>query len=341
MNRTVITIATEGASRHRKRQAPKGRAVDPALDEVRASLGTARARRDRLIEHLHPLQDRYGHLADRPTWRRWRARCAAVAGRGLRGRELLSPLRRRAQERRRRRAAALTVRVCDGLSCEMAGARDLLAQLPAMLGADVRVIAGALHRPLRAGAGGGSGPAPGGARELRRACSMRCGAAQPMAVPRAFHRPEAYRAAAATRCCATAPRAGAMSNRCCTTLEDTGLRGLGGAGFPAGRKWRIVRAEAGAAPDGGEHRRRRARHLQGPRLPRTRSAPLHRRHADRGLGGRHRAHLHLPARRVPRLPRAAARPSWRGCAAHPPIRRCRASNCGAAPAPTSAAKSRR
>ena len=47
-------------------------------------------------------------------------------------------------------------------------------------------------------------------------------------------------------------------------LEDSGLRGLGGAGFPAGRKWRIVRSEAGAAPDGGEHRRRRARHLQGP-----------------------------------------------------------------------------
>ena len=37
-------------------------------------------------------------------------------------------------------SAALTVRVCDGLSCEMAGAEELLARLPALLGAGVRVV---------------------------------------------------------------------------------------------------------------------------------------------------------------------------------------------------------
>ncbi len=47
-------------------------------------------------------------------------------------------------------------------------------------------------------------------------------------------------------------------------MEDSGLRGLGGAGFPAGRKWRIVRDQTRAAPDGRQHRRRRTRHLQGP-----------------------------------------------------------------------------
>ena len=54
---------------------------------------------------------------------------------------------------------ALTVRVCDGLSCEMAGAQDLLARLPALLGAEMRVIPAPVRRPLRAGAGGGGAPA--------------------------------------------------------------------------------------------------------------------------------------------------------------------------------------
>ena len=49
-------------------------------------------------------------------------------------------------------------------------------------------------------------------------------------------------------------------------MTDAGLRGLGGAGFPAGRKWQIVRAYHGAAPDDHQRRRGRARHLQGPLL---------------------------------------------------------------------------
>ena len=98
--------------------------------------------------------------------------------------------------------------------------------------------------------------------------------------------------------------ASATSRRFSTTMENSGLRGLGGAGFPAGRKWRIVRGEAGAAADGGEHRRGRTGHVQGSLLPRARPAPLPRGHADRRLGGGHRRDLHLPARRVRRLPRA-------------------------------------
>jgi hypothetical protein len=57
------------------------------------------------------------------------------------------------------------VRVCDGLSCEMAGARELLDRLPALLGRDVRVIGRALRRPLRTGAGRRGRPAPGAARQ--------------------------------------------------------------------------------------------------------------------------------------------------------------------------------
>ena len=93
----------------------------------------------------------------------------------------------------------------------------------------------------------------------------------------------------------------------------------------------------GAAPDGGQRRRRRARHLQGPHLPRERAAQVPRRHADRGLGGGGRAGLHLHARRIsgraedPAEPRS---PSSRRRALPSTPR----STCAAAPAPTSAAK---
>ena len=93
---------------------------------------------------------------------------------------------------------------------------------------------------------------------------------------------------------------------------------------------------ARAAPDGGQCRRGRARHLQGPPLPRHRSAPLPRRDADRRPCGRGGGGLHLPARRVP--DRAA-----RSCCARSPScrRAARRSICAAAPAPTSAARNRR
>ena len=57
---------------------------------------------------------------------------------------------------------------------------------------------------------------------------------------------------------------------------------------------------ARAAADGGQCRRGRARHLQGPALSRTRSAPFHRRDADRRLGGRSAGNLHLYPRRISR-----------------------------------------
>ena len=96
-------------------------------------------------------------------------------------------------------------------------------------------------------------------------------------------------------------------------MEASGLRGLGGAGFPAGRKWRIVRGGARAAPDGREHRRGRARHLQGPRLPGARPAPLPRRHADRRLGGGHRrASTSTCATNTTAAARCWSR-NWRAC----------------------------
>ena len=86
-------------------------------------------------------------------------------------------------------------------------------------------------------------------------------------------------------------------------LLAAGLRGLGGAGFPD-----RAQVDRGACPPRpalprGQRRRGRARHLQGPLLSRAHPAPDARGPADRRLGGRGGARLHLPARRIPRGPR--------------------------------------
>ncbi|MDP9108964.1 MAG: NAD(P)H-dependent oxidoreductase subunit E [Pseudomonadota bacterium] len=246
MNSIVIPIAVAGASKQRKRAAPKGRRVQPeALEQVRDLLGDGARRADLLIEYLHLINDRYGQLAT--------PHLAALAQElRLAQAEVYEvasfyhhfDVVREDADGTIAAPPALTVRVCDGLSCEMAGATDLLQRLPAILGGTVRVI-----------------PAP---------CVGRCEQA-PVAVvhqnpiPHAscdnvqvavtthdtVHHPESYIGLDAYRAyggyqllqeCIAGRRELASV---LTTMEDSGLRGLGGAGFPAGRKWRIVAAEPG------------------------------------------------------------------------------------------------
>src|SRR5262249_22582883 len=126
--------------RNRPRGTPKGRQVDPhALAEVRALLGERPRARDLLIEHLHLLQDRYGHLAARHL--------AALA------QEMRLPMAEVYEVASfyahfdivgegESPPPPLTVRVCESLSCELMGARDLLACLPRTLGGEVRVLPG-------------------------------------------------------------------------------------------------------------------------------------------------------------------------------------------------------
>ncbi|MFS2021680.1 NAD(P)H-dependent oxidoreductase subunit E, partial [Massilia sp. CT11-108] len=114
------------------------RAGPQALADVQAVLGDAPRRRDLLIEHLHKIQDRYGALSA--------AHLAALAQElKLAQSEVyeVATFYHHFDVLRDGEAAppALTVRVCAGLSCELAGARDLLNRLPAILGTDVRVLA--------------------------------------------------------------------------------------------------------------------------------------------------------------------------------------------------------
>ncbi|MDB5859452.1 MAG: NAD-dependent formate dehydrogenase flavoprotein subunit [Ramlibacter sp.] len=243
MNHPVIPIAVvQEVSRQRKREAPKGRRVDPqALAEVQRLLGDAPRDRDLLIEHLHKIQD---HLGQLPA-----SHLAALAQEMRMAQtevyEVASFYHHFDVVKEGEAApAALTVRVCESLSCDIAGAKELLAKLPALLGRDVRVLAAPCvgrceQAPV---AVVGQNPVPHATCEAV-VKTVQAGATR--------HAPEQY--------VALAQYAGdggyALLGRCVRgeiavedvikTMESSGLRGLGGAGFPAGRKWRIVRAEAG------------------------------------------------------------------------------------------------
>jgi formate dehydrogenase beta subunit len=230
----------------------KGRQVLPqARDEVHALMQRVwpaqegkSFRRDLLIEYLHAIHDRYGALFERHI--------AALA-------ELMKLSQAEVFEvasfyhhfeilRDGEAAPRLTVRVCNGLSCEMAGSDELLAKLPALLQADVKVE-----------------PVP---------CIGRCEQAPAVAVGQRnvghasiylltalFKKNQQiagiHTAQSATQLIAfdayqksggyalfSAVRSGSRdSESIITALEHAGLRGLGGAGFPAGRKWRIVREQ--------------------------------------------------------------------------------------------------
>jgi NADH:ubiquinone oxidoreductase subunit E len=122
----------------RAKGTPKGRQVDPvALDEVRALLGERERRRDLLIEHLHLIQDRYGHLSA--------AHLAALAQEmKLALAEVYEVATFYAHfdvvKEGEMPPPPVTVRVCDSLSCAMAGAEELLNELTSKLGQAVRVV---------------------------------------------------------------------------------------------------------------------------------------------------------------------------------------------------------
>ena len=238
--------------RQRKRQAPKGRRVQPsALADLQTLFGDAdlSARRDLLIEYLHAINDRYGRLGT--------PHLAALAQRMRLSQtevyEVASfyhhfDIVREGPDGAVPAAPALTVRVCDGLSCELAGAKDLLARLPQMLGAEVRVIpapcigrceqapAVAVHqRPV------GGATLEAVAHVARQALA---GGPRTDELPAALDL-DAYREGGGYAMLAQCLRGERSADELIATLEHAGLRGLGGAGFPAGRKWRIVRGQAG------------------------------------------------------------------------------------------------
>jgi formate dehydrogenase len=234
---------------------PKGRRVDPgARQEVLALLGDAPRRRDLLIEHLHRLQDRYGHLSA--------AHLAALA-------EEMKMAMAEVYEvatfyhhfdvvkEGETAPPTMTVRVCDSIACELAGARELLEQLPATLGVGVRVLpTSCVGRCDTAPVAViGQNPMPY-ATPAKIARLVDAGAiAHPRRSTESAVHPHldvvtpghvdyaAYRAAGGYALAAECVNGHRTAADVIGAMEHSGLRGLGGAGFPAGRKWKIVAAE--------------------------------------------------------------------------------------------------
>jgi len=226
----------------KKRKGRKGHSVDlTTLREIQDLLGNEPRRADLLIEHLHKIQDRYHHLSDKHL-------TALAHEMNLSTAEVFEVASFyhhfdvvKAGENP---PPNLTVRVCESVSCELAGAKDLLSTLQNTLGDTVRLQ-----------------PVP---------CVGRCQEA-PVAVvgqnPIAHATVDKTVSAIETKQI-TAPIAdyitrdqyeqdgGYQTLHSCldgerdaeqiiTLMENSGLRGLGGAGFPAGKKWRIVKGYSG------------------------------------------------------------------------------------------------
>ena len=230
------------SGRGKGRKTPKGRQYeDTALAEVRALLGDRPRRRDLLIEFLHLIQDAYGHqsaahlraLAEEMKLSMaevWEVATFYAHFDPLREDDPVPP--------------ALTIRVCDSLSCELAGSEALISALE-------------------------DGVDPSQVRVLRAPCMGRCDTAPTLelghnhidnATPELVHAAiaagdthhkmpdyevfEAYCAGGGYAELARL-RADGDWEQVQDQVLASGLRGLGGAGFPSGKKWGFVRANPG------------------------------------------------------------------------------------------------
>ena len=263
----AIAIATADDLREtiRRKSKLKGRQADDAsLAEVRRLIGKAAQRRDLLIENLHKLNDEYRALHDRHL--------VALA------KEMNLPMAEVYEVatfyhhfevvRGNDPVADITIRVCDGISCELAGAQKLLEKLPSILGNDkVKVIAAPCvgrceQAPV---AVVHQYPVLFATTDKVRAAVNNHLTTQPLAIDDATFDPAAlaeHSISPQGEHQAVSPAYVGYESYCkqggyalakeieagkrdaesvIKAMESSGLRGLGGAGFPAGRKWRIVK----------------------------------------------------------------------------------------------------
>jgi formate dehydrogenase len=224
----------------RPRSTPKGRQVDPvAREEVARLVAGVPVAREYLIENLHRIQDRFGHLsaAHLNALAEWMKLAMAEVY------EVATFYHHFDVVKEGEKAPAkITVRVCETLSCAMAGAQELLDKLPGLVGPDVRVIAApCIGRCDQAPAVCVGQNAFGHAKAGEVAKCAKDGKTK--APPSHPHHLDEYVKQGGYKTWVECVNGQRDVESVIKTLEDAGLRGLGGAGFPAGRKWRIVRAE--------------------------------------------------------------------------------------------------
>ena len=264
---SAVAVATAEDLREtiRRKSKLKGRQADDAsIAEVRQLIGNAPHRRDLLIENLHKLNDEYRALHDRHL--------VALA------KEMNLPMSEVYEVatfyhhfevvRGNDPVADITVRVCDGVACELAGAQNLLTKLPAILGnPNVKVVAAPCvgrceQAPV---AVVHQYPVIFSTTDKVKAAVNNKLTTQPLAKDDAVFEPaelaqksvspqgenqtispdyvgyEAYRAKGGYVLAKEIVDSKRDAESIIKAMENSGLRGLGGAGFPAGRKWRIVK----------------------------------------------------------------------------------------------------
>jgi NADH:ubiquinone oxidoreductase subunit F (NADH-binding)/NADH:ubiquinone oxidoreductase subunit E len=244
----VSSNSTRGRPRHPGRGTgaarirPKGRRVDPGLRaEVRSIIGDGPRRRDLLVEYLHALQDRLGHL---PV-----GHLAALAAElDLAQAEVYEVATFYAHFQVVAEDAPapppLTVRVCDGLACEMRGGRALLDELAPVVEDRARVVrAPCMGRCFAAPVASVGQHFVDRASVATVAESVARGQIDPVIPP--YEDLAGYRAGGGYGYLGRCLRGELSPEAVIAQLEDSGLRGLGGAGFGPGRKWQIVRAQPG------------------------------------------------------------------------------------------------
>ncbi len=231
-----------GSGRRRGRNRPRGRQVDPeAREQVRALLEDRPRRRDLLIEHLHRIQDRYHVLSA--------AHLAALADEmGLALAEVYEVATFYAHFEVTREDAVqapdVTVRVCDGIVCEMMGAQGLLEGLPEAVGAGVRVVPG----PCMGGCDRAPVARVGGRTVVRATVdevAATAGRRELEAEVPAYKDFEEYVAGGGYSLLRQCLGGALDREEVVEKVSASGLQGLGGAGFPTGRKWQIVRGYPG------------------------------------------------------------------------------------------------
>jgi formate dehydrogenase beta subunit len=243
----VVAFASpeDMALKIRQKSQLKGRQVNEiALEEVRALLqfdeDVLRQRRDLLIEHLHSINDFYRGLQERHL--------VALA-------KLMNIPMAEVYEvatfyhhfeiiRDGETAPQFTVRVCDGLSCDMAGAASLLDKLKASLSQDNVKVAAApcMGRCEQAPVAVVHQHEIGHASAEKIMQAVQSQSVQ--AVVPDYIDFNAYVADGGYQLLNALVNGELDTDAVLQAMEDSGLRGLGGAGFPAGRKWRIVRDQA-------------------------------------------------------------------------------------------------
>ncbi len=221
-----------------KRMAPKGRPIDlSALAEIRALLGDEPRRRDLLIEHLHKIQDTYHYISARHI-------VALAHEMKLAQTEVYEVAtfyhHFDVVKEGENPPPPLTVRVCESVSCDLAGAKPLLAALKQGLGEGVRIIPAPCvgrcqHAPV---AVVGQNPIDDATPES--VCQAVQSNAAEAEVP-SYIDYAAYRAHGGYKTLKACIEGQRYPESAIKAMENSGLRGLGGAGFPAGRKWRIVK----------------------------------------------------------------------------------------------------